>query len=629
MPYGWKKIYRTRKNNSAKQWDVYVISPCGKRFRSNVEINDYINRNPQVECDLNVTNTKRPSEVAKKPGSKSPKEKSKKNPIAFKGFNTTTENTTIKNFEIELETPEVQNSGKSVTDGKTLVILDQRIEQEKNDNVNSFEPVFISGEPDYYTNNIPSLCNVKNIIPDYSCTSCGGKFLKKEILNWHIEKNCCIATENLSSIIKLEPQEIKEVSEFDSDVETLVPDNPESNESNDLKKPKMSYAKLIEEALMKNTNRKLTLADIYHAISTTYPYYGIVNKTWKNHIRHCLTLSDRFTKLSQDRGSYWTLTENLSESDLEFIDSSKNQAKDQEFPRPNLSYSQLIAEALVNSQNGKLILADIYKAISAKHPFYNIDTSYWKSSVRSNLTNNSSFVKDGKSVLFSGSLWKLASNLSTDEKLTNFKKEIDNENKLNTVFVCSYCNTNFSQMNFLDEHLKFNCTKILSQQSPDKYGENTTKTVFVCSFCNKNFTQMNYLDEHLKFNCTKMLAQKQADKSGEKSPAENSKTAIQCPICPAPYLLQNGELLKNHMWWVHKKELKLSFSCSFCSEKFHKKDLLTEHITNNCAIASEKQKNLDFDSVLVSENPNCSDEIIENGNFEDPLGMGYFINWIF
>ena len=51
-----------------------------------------------------------------------------------------------------------------------------------------------------------------------------------------------------------------------------------------------------------------------------------------------------------------TLTKNLSESDLEFIESSKNQAKDQEFPRPNLSYSQLIAEALVNSQNGKLIL---------------------------------------------------------------------------------------------------------------------------------------------------------------------------------------------------------------------------------------------------------------------------------
>jgi hypothetical protein len=142
---------------------------------------------------------------------------------------------------------------------------------------------------------------------------------------------------------------------------------------------------------------------------------------------------------------------------------------------------------------------------------------------------------------------------------------------------------------------------------------------------------MNYLDEHLKFNCTKIIAKKQTEKSSEKSPKQPKTTiqqTIQCPICPAPYLLQNGELLKNHMWWVHKKELKLSFSCSFCSEKFHQKDLLTEHISNNCAIAIEKQKNLDFDSVLVSENPNCSNEVIENSNIEDPLGIDYFISWI-
>ena len=677
LPYGWKKIYRTRKNNSAKQWDVYVIAPCGKRFRSNVEINDYIKSNPHVECDLNVTNTKRPSDVARTPGPKVLKEKSNKNPIAFKGFNTTT-------GSIEWETSEEQKSGKSLTDRKTLAILDQRTEQEKNGNFNSFEPVFIGGEPDYYTNNIPSLSNVKNIIPDYSCTTCGGKFLKKEILDWHIEKNLCIATENLSSNIKLEPQEIEEMSEFNSDPETIVPENPEPNESNDLNKPKMSYPKLIEEALLKNPDGKLTLADIYHAISTTHPYYGKDDNAWKNHIRHCLTRNDRFTKLSQDKGSYWTLTGNLSESDLELIEYSKNQAKDQELPRPNLSYSQLIAEALVNSQNGTLILADIYKAISAKHPFYNMsnDSSYWKSSVRGNLTNDPSFVKDGKSVLFSGSLWKLSSNLSksvcevsspdfnsilvtetpqvpisksaknifstslnlsnsvngyvspkqtTSENMTKFKTELGNKNTTKTVFVCSYCNTNFSQMNYLDEHLKFNCTKILSQQTTDKYGENSTKSVFVCTNCNKNFTQMNYLNEHLKFNCAKILAKKQTEKTGEKSPKQPKTTiqqTIQCPICPAPYLLQNGELLKNHMWWVHKKELKLSFSCSFCSEKFHQKDLLTNHIDNNCAIAIKKQKNLDFDSVLVSENPNCSNELIENSNIEDPLGIDYFISWI-
>ena len=99
--------------------------------------------------------------------------------------------------------------------------------------------------------------------------------------------------------------------------------NPEPNDSNDLKKPKMSYAELIKESLMKNPDVKLTSTDIYKSISASYPYYKMENKDWKNSIRHCLTIYDIFTKLSQDRGSYWTLTENLPRSDLDLIESSK------------------------------------------------------------------------------------------------------------------------------------------------------------------------------------------------------------------------------------------------------------------------------------------------------------------
>ena len=43
LPHGWYKIRQTRKNNSTKNYDdVYVMAPCGKRFRSNVEIDNYI-----------------------------------------------------------------------------------------------------------------------------------------------------------------------------------------------------------------------------------------------------------------------------------------------------------------------------------------------------------------------------------------------------------------------------------------------------------------------------------------------------------------------------------------------------------------------------------------------------------
>ena len=51
-----------RKNYSTKPWDFYVISPNGKKFRSNKEITKYLTQNPGVECDLDVTNCTTPSD---------------------------------------------------------------------------------------------------------------------------------------------------------------------------------------------------------------------------------------------------------------------------------------------------------------------------------------------------------------------------------------------------------------------------------------------------------------------------------------------------------------------------------------------------------------------------------------
>ena len=54
--------------------------------------------------------------------------------------------------------------------------------------------------------------------------------------------------------------------------------------------------------------------------------------------------------------------------------------------KPKISWSKLIAEALQNSPNEMLPLPEIYKAISAKHPYYKIGDSSFKSSIRSELT---------------------------------------------------------------------------------------------------------------------------------------------------------------------------------------------------------------------------------------------------
>ena len=55
LPYGWKKIGHKRKNSD--NWDFYLISSDNKRFRSNPEIKRYLENNPNVKCDLSVTNT--------------------------------------------------------------------------------------------------------------------------------------------------------------------------------------------------------------------------------------------------------------------------------------------------------------------------------------------------------------------------------------------------------------------------------------------------------------------------------------------------------------------------------------------------------------------------------------------
>ena len=60
LPYGWKKVGSRRSDSADRdRWDFYVYSPNGEKFRSNPEIKKYLDMNPEVKCDLDVTNTSR------------------------------------------------------------------------------------------------------------------------------------------------------------------------------------------------------------------------------------------------------------------------------------------------------------------------------------------------------------------------------------------------------------------------------------------------------------------------------------------------------------------------------------------------------------------------------------------
>ena len=64
LPHGWKKVGRKRKKiDDKRKWDFTVLSPDGKRFKSNFALNQYLKVNPEVKCDLNVTNISYPENL--------------------------------------------------------------------------------------------------------------------------------------------------------------------------------------------------------------------------------------------------------------------------------------------------------------------------------------------------------------------------------------------------------------------------------------------------------------------------------------------------------------------------------------------------------------------------------------
>lgn len=62
------------------------------------------------------------------------------------------------------------------------------------------------------------------------------------------------------------------------------------------KKPAVSYAALIAQALMDSPDGRLALPEIYAWIQSHYDYYRLASPAWKNSIRHNLSMNRAFCK---------------------------------------------------------------------------------------------------------------------------------------------------------------------------------------------------------------------------------------------------------------------------------------------------------------------------------------------
>ncbi len=80
---------------------------------------------------------------------------------------------------------------------------------------------------------------------------------------------------------------------------------------NDVDRPPHSYIALISMAILSKPERKILLNEIYDWVIQNFPYYQYrTDKSWRNSIRHNLSLNECFIKVGKagnGRGYYWSI----------------------------------------------------------------------------------------------------------------------------------------------------------------------------------------------------------------------------------------------------------------------------------------------------------------------------------
>jgi hypothetical protein len=82
------------------------------------------------------------------------------------------------------------------------------------------------------------------------------------------------------------------------------------------RRPGISYAELITEAIESSAEGMLTLKEIYAYISNKHPYFSLKKTGWQNSIRHNLSLNKSFykvprTPVNPGKGSFWKINYEL------------------------------------------------------------------------------------------------------------------------------------------------------------------------------------------------------------------------------------------------------------------------------------------------------------------------------
>uniref|UniRef100_A0A4W3JM82 Forkhead box P4 n=1 Tax=Callorhinchus milii TaxID=7868 RepID=A0A4W3JM82_CALMI len=74
-------------------------------------------------------------------------------------------------------------------------------------------------------------------------------------------------------------------------------------------RPPFTYASLIRQAILETSDRQLTLNEIYNWFTRMFAYFRRNTATWKNAVRHNLSLHKCFVRVENVKGAVWTVDE--------------------------------------------------------------------------------------------------------------------------------------------------------------------------------------------------------------------------------------------------------------------------------------------------------------------------------
>ncbi|XP_043932687.1 forkhead box protein P4-like isoform X1 [Protopterus annectens] len=111
-----------------------------------------------------------------------------------------------------------------------------------------------------------------------------------------------------SSLHNVGPIRRRISEKFTTPISSELAQNHEFYKNADVRPP-FTYASLIRQAILDAPDRQLTLNEIYNWFTRMFAYFRRNTATWKNAVRHNLSLHKCFVRVENVKGAVWTVDE--------------------------------------------------------------------------------------------------------------------------------------------------------------------------------------------------------------------------------------------------------------------------------------------------------------------------------